>query len=180
MTYFHFDEFEWSRNSWKLSELFFLVRNSICFSIRLAGQDQVQTASASIPKNPSSASANVKIDIIPPIAAPKPSGPTSLFLFAEDHPLRKLARFIIEWPPFEWAILVTIIANCLVMASEQHLPEGDRTPLAVKLEETEPIFLVIFCVEATCKIIALGLILHENSYLRNAWNIMDFFVIITA
>lgn len=95
-----------------------------------------------------------------------PPGPTSLFLFAEDHPLRKLTRFIIEWPPFEYAILVTIIANCLVMALEQHLPNGDRTPLAVKLDATEPFFLGIFCIEASCKIIALGLILHENSYLR--------------
>lgn len=122
---------------------------------------------------------NVKVEVIP-IMVPMPSGPTSLFLFTEDHPLRRLTRFIIEWPPFEYTILVTIIANCLVMAMEQHLPNGDRTPLAVRLEASEPFFLVIFCVEASCKIIALGLILHENSYLRNAWNIMDFFVIVTA
>lgn len=114
------------------------------------------------------------------MTSPAPNGPTSLFLFPVDHPLRKLTRFIIEWPPFEYTILVTIIANCLVMALEQHLPNGDRTTLAVSLEATEPFFLCIFCIEATCKIIALGLILHENSYLRNAWNIMDFFVIATA
>lgn len=124
---------------------------------------------------------NVKVEVVPPtIMVPMPSGPTSLFLFTEDHPLRRLTRFIIEWPPFEYTILVTIIANCLVMALEQHLPDGDRTTLAMKLEATEPFFLSIFCVEASCKIIALGLILHENSYLRNAWNIMDFFVIVTA
>lgn len=66
------------------------------------------------------------------------------------------------------------------MAMEEHLPGGDRSTLAQKLEVTEPYFLCIFCFEATCKIIALGLILHENSYLRNVWNIMDFFVISTA
>lgn len=113
---------------------------------------------------------NVKVEVVQPIMVPMPSGPTSLFLFTEDHPLRRLTRFIIEWPPFEYTILVTIIANCLVMALEQHLPNGDRTTLAIKLEATEPFFLAIFCVEASCKIIALGLILHENSYLRNAWN----------
>lgn len=146
----------------------------------MAAQDP-QTAS--VPKTAPSASTthqNVKIDVIAPITPPKPSGPTSLFLFAEDHPLRILMRYIILWPPFEYAILVTIIANCLVMASEQHLPDSDRSTLAVKLDKTEPIFLVIFCVEATFKIIALGLILHENSYLRNAWNIIDFVVIVTA
>lgn len=160
-----------------------------CF-FRLAAQDVSQDPqTVSTPKNlpPASASAsatashqNVKIDVIPAITTPAPTGPTSLFLFAEDHPLRKLMRFIIEWPPFEYAILVTIIANCLVMALENHLPNGDRTTLAVELDATEPIFLTIFCVEASCRIIALGLIFHQNSYLRNVWNIMDFFVIVTA
>lgn len=122
----------------------------------------------------------MKVDIIATNAPPAPTGPTALFLFAEDHPLRKLMRFFIEWPPFEWAILVTIIANCLVMASEKHLPGDDRTPMAVFLDKTEPYFLTIFCVEATCKILALGLLLHKNSYLRSVWNILDFIVITTA
>ena len=30
------------------------------------------------------------------------------------------------------------------------------------------------------KIIAMGFILHENSYLRNMWNIMDFVVVVTG
>jgi len=30
-------------------------------------------------------------------------------------------------------VLMTIIANCVVLAMEEHLPEGDKTPLAVKL-----------------------------------------------
>ena len=30
-------------------------------------------------------------------------------------------------------VLMTIIANCIVLALEEHLPEQDKTPLAVKL-----------------------------------------------
>ena len=30
-------------------------------------------------------------------------------------------------------VLMTIIANCFVLALEEHLPAGDKTPLAVKL-----------------------------------------------
>ena len=41
-------------------------------------------------------------------------------------------------------------------------------------------FLVIFCVEALLKIVALGFILHRGSYLRNVWNIMDFVVVVTG
>lgn len=111
---------------------------------------------------------------------PNGGGPTSLFIFTEENPIRKRTRFIIEWPPFEYAVLMTIIANCVVLASEEHLPDGDRTTLAKLLEATEVYFLGIFCVEATLKILALGFLLHKNSYLRNIWNIMDFFVVVTG
>lgn len=30
-------------------------------------------------------------------------------------------------------ILATIIANCIVLALEQHLPEGDKTPMSERL-----------------------------------------------
>ncbi|XP_031638626.1 voltage-dependent calcium channel type A subunit alpha-1 isoform X5 [Contarinia nasturtii] len=111
---------------------------------------------------------------------PISGGPTSLFIFTEENPIRKYTRFIIEWPPFEYAVLMTIIANCVVLALEEHLPDGDRTTLAKSLEATEVYFLGIFCVEASLKIIALGFLLHKNSYLRNIWNIMDFFVVVTG
>ncbi|CAD7087318.1 unnamed protein product [Hermetia illucens] len=112
--------------------------------------------------------------------SPPGGGPTSLFILTEDNPIRKYTRFIIEWPPFEYAVLLTIIANCVVLALEEHLPEGDKTVLAQKLEKTEAYFLGIFCVEASLKILALGFVLHKHSYLRNIWNIMDFFVVVTG
>jgi voltage-dependent calcium channel N type alpha-1B len=42
------------------------------------------------------------------------------------------------------------------MSLEEHLPNGDKTPLAIELEATESYFLGIFCVEsclkASCKL----------------------------
>ncbi|XP_038116916.1 voltage-dependent calcium channel type A subunit alpha-1 isoform X2 [Culex quinquefasciatus] len=111
---------------------------------------------------------------------PPPPGPSSLFIFAEDNFIRRLTKFIIEWPPFEYAVLLTIIANCVVLALEEHLPHGDKTVLAQKLELTESYFLCIFTIEAALKIVALGLVLHTDSYLRNIWNMMDFFVVFTG
>ncbi|XP_066141787.1 voltage-dependent calcium channel type A subunit alpha-1 isoform X2 [Euwallacea fornicatus] len=112
--------------------------------------------------------------------APHPGGTSSLFLFSEENIVRRYTRFIIEWPPFEYAVLLTIIANCVVLALEEHLPCADKTGLAQKLEKTEVYFLAIFCVEASLKILALGFVLHRGSYLRNIWNIMDFFVVLTG
>ncbi|XP_049884545.1 voltage-dependent calcium channel type A subunit alpha-1 isoform X2 [Pectinophora gossypiella] len=111
---------------------------------------------------------------------PATPGPSSLFILSDENPIRKYTKFIIEWPPFEYAVLLTIIANCVVLALEEHLPNGDKTILAQNLEATEAYFLGIFCVEASLKILALGFVLHRGSYLRNIWNIMDFFVVVTG
>ncbi|KAF6269198.1 calcium voltage-gated channel subunit alpha1 B [Rhinolophus ferrumequinum] len=112
----------------------------------------------------------------------------SLFVFSEDNVVRKYAKRITEWPypagglagPFEYMILATIIANCIVLALEQHLPEGDKTPMSERLDDTEPYFIGIFCFEAGIKIVALGFVLHKGSYLRNGWNVMDFVVVLTG
>ncbi|XP_069561814.1 voltage-dependent N-type calcium channel subunit alpha-1B isoform X3 [Brachyistius frenatus] len=104
----------------------------------------------------------------------------SLFIFREDNLIRKYAKRITEWPPFEYMILATIIANCIVLALEQHLPASDKTPMSERLDDTEPYFIGIFCFEAAIKIIALGFAFHKGSYLRNGWNVMDFVVVLTG
>ncbi|NXY05991.1 CAC1E protein, partial [Pteruthius melanotis] len=79
-----------------------------------------------------------------------------------------------------YMILATIIANCIVLALEQHLPEDDKTPMSRRLEKTEPYFIGIFCFEAGIKIVALGFVFHKGSYLRNGWNVMDFIVVLSG
>uniref|UniRef100_A0A8C5BRV7 Voltage-dependent N-type calcium channel subunit alpha-1B n=1 Tax=Gadus morhua TaxID=8049 RepID=A0A8C5BRV7_GADMO len=93
----------------------------------------------------------------------------SLFIFREDNLIRKY-----------YMILSTIIANCIVLALEQHLPVNDKTPMSERLDHTEPYFIGIFCFEAGIKIIALGFAFHKGSYLRNGWNVMDFVVVLTG
>uniref|UniRef100_A0AAY4C9W2 Voltage-dependent P/Q-type calcium channel subunit alpha-1A n=1 Tax=Denticeps clupeoides TaxID=299321 RepID=A0AAY4C9W2_9TELE len=115
----------------------------------------------------------------------------SLFIFSEDNFVRKYAKKITEWPyPFPtptqkkpgsgYMILATIIANCIVLALEQHLPDGDKTPMSERLDDTEPYFIGIFCFESGIKILALGFAFHKGSYLRNGWNVMDFVVVLTG
>uniref|UniRef100_A0A8V5HBU2 Voltage-dependent R-type calcium channel subunit alpha n=1 Tax=Melopsittacus undulatus TaxID=13146 RepID=A0A8V5HBU2_MELUD len=112
----------------------------------------------------------------------------SLFLFGEENIVRKYAKKLIDWPypfctPCElplYMILATIIANCIVLALEQHLPEDDKTPMSRRLEKTEPYFIGIFCFEAGIKIVALGFVFHKGSYLRNGWNVMDFIVVLSG
>ena len=48
------------------------------------------------------------------------------------------------WTPFEYMVLLTIIANCIVLALEEHLPENDKTPLAIELVRSVAISLYIW------------------------------------
>uniref|UniRef100_A0A672VFR5 Voltage-dependent N-type calcium channel subunit alpha n=1 Tax=Strigops habroptila TaxID=2489341 RepID=A0A672VFR5_STRHB len=105
----------------------------------------------------------------------------SLFIFSEDNVIRKYAKRITEWPyPFGEGVWARRGANCIVLALEQHLPDGDKTPMSERLDDTEPYFIGIFCFEAGIKIIALGFVFHKGSYLRNGWNVMDFVVVLTG
>ncbi|KIH56309.1 hypothetical protein ANCDUO_13510, partial [Ancylostoma duodenale] len=96
----------------------------------------------------------------------KLQGPSSLFIFSEDNFIRRNAKAIIEWGPFEYFILLTII--------------GTRTHAHIFMERTEPYFMGIFCLECVLKIIAFGFIAHKGSYLRSGWNIMDFIVVVSG
>lgn len=45
--------------------------------------------------------------------------------------------------PFEYMILATITANCVVLALEQHLPGEDKTPMAKRLVRTRSLFTTV-------------------------------------
>merc|ERR1719225_931188 len=72
------------------------------------------------------------------------------------------------------------MSNCVVMSMDSRIANNDKTILSLQLEELEPVFMGIFTVEMCTKIVAMGFILHENSYLRNMWNIMDFVVVVSG
>ena len=60
------------------------------------------------------------------------------------------------------------------------MEQEKRIHVTVLQEELEPYFMGIFTVEMVTKIVAMGFVLHPDSYLRNAWNIMDFIVVVSG
>lgn len=104
--------------------------------------------------------------------------PVSLYFLSLQNPLRSLCIGIVEWKPFDWLILLTIIANCLVLGFYTPYPNGDSNATNSLLELVEYIFLVIFTVECIMKIIAYGFVCHQGAYLRSAWNILDFIIVV--
>jgi hypothetical protein len=48
------------------------------------------------------------------------------------------------------------------------------------MDTIELIFLILYTIEMALKIIGLGFILNKGSYLRDAWNVLDFVIVISA
>ncbi|TGZ67466.1 hypothetical protein CRM22_004775 [Opisthorchis felineus] len=94
------------------------------------------------------------------------------------NPLRKLCIGIVEWKPFEYLILLTIMANCCALGAVSPYPDQDSNALNHILEKIENVFIVIFTVECALKIVAFGFVMHSGAYLRNGWNILDFTIVV--
>ncbi|THD25480.1 Voltage-dependent calcium channel type D subunit alpha-1 [Fasciola hepatica] len=113
----------------------------------------------------------------------------TLFCLTLRNPLRKLCIGIVEWKyplipltkicrPFEYLILLTIMANCCALGAVSPYPDGDSNKLNHILEKIENVFIVIFTVECALKIVAFGFVMHSGAYLRNGWNILDFTIVV--
>ncbi|CAF2998198.1 unnamed protein product, partial [Rotaria sp. Silwood2] len=104
----------------------------------------------------------------------------ALFCLTLDNKLRRTCIKLVEWKPFEYLVLFTIFCNCAALALSKPLPFNDTTPTNSILEQIEYIFLAIFTLEAFLKIIAYGLCLHPNAYLRSGWNLLDFVIVVVG
>ena len=48
------------------------------------------------------------------------------------------------------------------------------------IEDTEILFTVVFTLECVVKVIAMGFLLDDSSYLKDGWNVMDFSVVVVS
>ena len=85
------------------------------------------------------------------------------------NPFREKIIQIVVNPWFDKFILFVILANSIVLAVEN--PTAEKNTF---LETLDYIFLGIFSVEMTLKIIAMGFVMRPHSYLRDPWNIVSF------
>eukprot|EP01065_Artemidia_motanka_P018904 TRINITY_DN2230_c0_g2_i7.p1 TRINITY_DN2230_c0_g2~~TRINITY_DN2230_c0_g2_i7.p1 ORF type:complete len:3228 (+),score=877.55 TRINITY_DN2230_c0_g2_i7:150-9833(+) len=99
---------------------------------------------------------------------------------------RKSCVYIIDHHLFDKTVLVLISLNALTLVlDERSIPDlKDQTWLMTSLGVTEVAFQIAFTIEALLKILALGFVMHPNSYLRSypdpIWNRMDFLIVIAG
>ncbi|XP_077060042.1 calcium channel, voltage-dependent, L type, alpha 1D subunit, a isoform X7 [Siphateles boraxobius] len=102
----------------------------------------------------------------------------ALFCLNLNNPIRQACISLVEWKPFDIFILIAIFANCMALAVYIPFPEDDSNSTNHDLETVEYAFLIIFTIETFLKIIAYGLVMHQNAYVRNGWNMLDFVIVV--
>lgn len=174
------EQFEHSQSSNQRPENSWLQRRSSSIVQRSAGlYEQLKGKSSSFilpkPEKKKSTKSNGQIK--------KKKAPTveyvakSLFCLRSNMWLRQMLVRIIHSKQFEKTVLLLIMLNCINMVFALTYPEF---AVSVAAQMIEILFTVCFLIELIVKVMAMGLIFGDNTYLRSAWNIMDFFVVITG
>lgn len=82
---------------------------------------------------------------------------------------------IMQHSLFESISITVIIVNSLFLAMDDPLRDPSETPYFMTV--ADDIFQYLYTVEMVVKIVSLGFVLNDGSYLRDAWNILDFTII---
>jgi len=86
-----------------------------------------------------------------------------------------IASRIIKSSVFDFIILFVIVANSITLAFAD--PITNKSPLPAGFDIA---YLAIYTIEMCLKIIGMGFLFNEGAYLREAWNVMDFVIVVTA
>ena len=85
-------------------------------------------------------------------------------------------KAIISHQIFDAISLCVIIANSATMVFEDPTTDSQHPVI----EFLDDVFLGLYTLEAILKIIGLGFVFGKGTYLRDPWNILDFFIVISA
>ncbi len=108
------------------------------------------------------------------------SSKKSLYLFSNKNPIRKVLVWVNNWKVFDAAILFLIAFNSILLGPMDYTPGGEDNFFNKMADQLESPFLAIFTIEAVIRILADGLILGKKCYLADAWNWLDFIVVVTG
>uniref|UniRef100_A0A8C7ZYI2 Calcium channel, voltage-dependent, R type, alpha 1E subunit b n=1 Tax=Oryzias sinensis TaxID=183150 RepID=A0A8C7ZYI2_9TELE len=104
---------------------------------------------------------------------------------AQDHdgmcisnPIRRICHYVVNLRYFEMTILLVIVASSIALAAED--PVCTNSNRNKVLRYFDYVFTGVFTFEMIIKMIDQGLILHDGSYFRDMWNLLDFIVVVGA
>uniref|UniRef100_A0A8C6WIV4 Voltage-dependent L-type calcium channel subunit alpha n=1 Tax=Neogobius melanostomus TaxID=47308 RepID=A0A8C6WIV4_9GOBI len=105
---------------------------------------------------------------------PIPDG-SSFFILGKKNCLRVACHNFIHHPYFTNFILVFIILSSISLAAED--PIQSHSFRNIVLGYADYVFTSVFTVEIVLKMVVYGAFLHEGSFCRNAFNLLDLLVV---
>uniref|UniRef100_A0A3Q3F8N7 Ion transport domain-containing protein n=1 Tax=Labrus bergylta TaxID=56723 RepID=A0A3Q3F8N7_9LABR len=114
----------------------------------------------------------------PTTPTPSPMRPALLTCLNPPCLIRRICHYVVTMRYFEMTILLVIVASSIALAAEDPVcTNSDRNKV---LRYFDYVFTGVFTFEMIIKMIDQGLILHDGSYFRDMWNILDFIVVVGA
>jgi len=104
----------------------------------------------------------------------------SLGVFDNKNKLRIWSVWLITSKRFDLCVLFLILLNSIFLGMMDYTDEENVSWQNQLVEKSEPVFTALFTIEAVVKIIAMGFAIGKGSYLSDAWNWLDFIVVITS
>lgn len=112
---------------------------------------------------------------------PQIEAENSLYLFNRKGCFRRNIYYIQKHRYFDRFIMLLIALSSMKLALESYLTNEDETSTIVKTSEyLDLAFNYLFILECILKVIALGFAMDDGSYLRDSWNGLDFFIVMTS
>eukprot|EP01060_Flectonema_neradi_P008437 TRINITY_DN1601_c4_g1_i1.p1 TRINITY_DN1601_c4_g1~~TRINITY_DN1601_c4_g1_i1.p1 ORF type:complete len:2245 (+),score=298.91 TRINITY_DN1601_c4_g1_i1:109-6843(+) len=93
----------------------------------------------------------------------------SLMLLKTTSVFRSKCIWMIVHPYFDYTVLFAIFVNAVFIALDD---DSDWSQVV------DIVFLVLFSAEATLKVIAMGFLIGQHTYLRDPWNVVDFVIVV--
>uniref|UniRef100_A0A8D2ZYD0 Voltage-dependent calcium channel type A subunit alpha-1 n=1 Tax=Scophthalmus maximus TaxID=52904 RepID=A0A8D2ZYD0_SCOMX len=96
----------------------------------------------------------------------------------KEEVVRRACHYVVNLRYFEMSILLVIAASSIALAAED--PVATSSDWNKVLRYFDYVFTGVFTFEMIIKMIDQGLLLHDGSYFRDLWNILDFIVVVGA
>ncbi|XP_068600029.1 dihydropyridine-sensitive L-type skeletal muscle calcium channel subunit alpha-1-like [Brachionichthys hirsutus] len=107
-------------------------------------------------------------------AVPLPEA-SSFFIFGPQNKFRKLCYKIVNASSFTNLILLFILLSSISLAAEDPIdPKSYRNMI---LGKADIVFTTVFTIEIVLKMTVYGAFMHEGSFCRNSFNILDLLVV---
>uniref|UniRef100_A0A672IF76 Voltage-dependent L-type calcium channel subunit alpha n=1 Tax=Salarias fasciatus TaxID=181472 RepID=A0A672IF76_SALFA len=107
-------------------------------------------------------------------AVPLPEA-SSFFIFGPQNKFRKLCYKIINHSSFTNLILLFILLSSISLAAED--PIDPRSYRNMILAYADIVFTTVFTIEIVLKMTVYGAFMHQGSFCRNSFNILDLIVV---